>query len=64
LAAYVPAAAVIAQMRVDAKTNEHKAALQLLAVLPLKGKPELNADYRGPSNFPNSTPTGGVREGR
>jgi hypothetical protein len=39
LSAYVPAcAAVIAQMRVDAKTNEHKAALQLLGVLPLKGK--------------------------
>lgn len=39
LAAYVPAAAaVIAQMRVDAKTNEHKAALQLLGVLPLEGK--------------------------
>jgi hypothetical protein len=39
LAAYVPAAAaVIAQMRVDAKTNEHKAALELLGVLPLRGK--------------------------
>src|SRR5262249_23242719 len=39
LAAYVPAAAaVIAQMRVDAKTNEHKAALKLLGVLPLQGK--------------------------
>jgi DDE_Tnp_1-associated/Transposase DDE domain len=39
LAAYVPsAAAVIAQMRVDAKTNEHKAALKLLGVLPIKGK--------------------------
>ena len=39
LSAYVPAAAaVIAQMRVDAKTNEHKAALQLLGVLPLAGK--------------------------
>jgi hypothetical protein len=39
LAAYVPsAAAVIAQMRVDCKTNEHKAALKLLGVLPLEGK--------------------------
>jgi DDE_Tnp_1-associated/Transposase DDE domain len=39
LAAYAPAAAcVIAQMRVDAKTNEHKAALKLLGVLPLSGK--------------------------
>ena len=35
LAAYVPqASAVIAQMRVDAKTNEHKAALRLLGILP------------------------------
>ena len=30
--------AVLAQLRVDAKTNEHKAALELLGVLPLKGK--------------------------
>jgi hypothetical protein len=30
--------AVLAQLRVDAKTNEHKAALQLLGVLPLKGR--------------------------
>ena len=39
LAAYVPhASAVIAQMRVDATTNEHKTALRLLGVLPpLKG---------------------------
>lgn len=39
LTAYVPAAAaVLRQMRVDAKTNEHKAALRLLGVLPLAGK--------------------------
>jgi hypothetical protein len=39
LSAYVPAAAaVIAQMRVASKTNEHKAALELLGVLPLAGK--------------------------
>lgn len=39
LAAYVGGcSAVIAQMRVDGKTNEHKAALQLLGVLPLAGK--------------------------
>jgi len=39
LAAYVPAAAaVLAQVRVGAKTNEHKAALQLLGLLPLEGK--------------------------
>jgi hypothetical protein len=38
IAAYAAdAKAVLAQMRVDAKTNEHKAALQLLGVLPLKG---------------------------
>lgn len=36
VAAYVPEArAVLAQIRVDAKTNEHKAALQLLGILPL-----------------------------
>jgi hypothetical protein len=35
LAAYAPqAAAVIGQLRVDAKTNEHKAALRLLGILP------------------------------
>jgi hypothetical protein len=35
LAAYAPqAAAVVAQMRVAATTNEHKAALRLLGVLP------------------------------
>jgi len=39
LTAFIPAAAaVIAQLRVDAKTNEHKAALRLLAVLPCAGK--------------------------
>jgi hypothetical protein len=30
--------AVLAQLRVDAKTNEHKAALELLGVLPIRGK--------------------------
>jgi hypothetical protein len=39
LAAYAPkVAAVIGQIRVDGKTNEHKAALELLGVLPLEGK--------------------------
>lgn len=39
LTAYAPEiAAVIGQLRVDGKTNEHKAALQLLGVLPLEGK--------------------------
>jgi hypothetical protein len=38
LAAYAPrVAAVVAQIRVDRKTNEHKAALELLGVLPLRG---------------------------
>ena len=39
VAAYAPRAqAVLAQVRVDAKTNEHKAALQLLGILPVKGR--------------------------
>jgi hypothetical protein len=39
VSAYAPdVKAVLAQLRVDAKTNEHKAALQLLGILPLKGK--------------------------
>jgi hypothetical protein len=39
LAAYAPdVQAVVAQLRVDAKTNELKAALEMLAVLPLNGR--------------------------
>jgi hypothetical protein len=39
LSAYAPAAqAVLAQLRVDADTNEHKAAVRLLGLLPLKGQ--------------------------
>jgi DDE_Tnp_1-associated/Transposase DDE domain len=39
VSAYAPdVKAVLAPLRVDAKTNEHKAGLQLLGVLPLKGK--------------------------
>jgi hypothetical protein len=39
VAAYAPdVKAVLAQLRVDAKTNEHKAALELLGVLPPEGK--------------------------
>lgn len=39
LAAFAPgSAAVLGQLRVDAKTNEHKAALRLLGVLPVAGK--------------------------
>jgi hypothetical protein len=38
VAAYAPSArAVLAQVRVDARTNEHKAALELLGILPLRG---------------------------
>lgn len=38
VAAYLAEAqAVLGQIRVDAKTNEHKAALQLLGILPVKG---------------------------
>jgi hypothetical protein len=38
VAAYdADARAVLAQLRVDAKTNEHKAALQLLGILPIAG---------------------------
>ena len=39
VAAFAPAVeAVLAQIRVDSKTNEHKAALELLGILPLQGK--------------------------
>jgi hypothetical protein len=39
VAAYVPDAhATVAQLRVDAKTNEHKAALEMLGILPIRGK--------------------------
>lgn len=39
VSAYAPQfRAVLGQLRVDAKTNEHKAALELLGVLPIKGK--------------------------
>lgn len=39
VSAYAPnVKAVLAQLRVDAKTNEHKAALELLGVLKVKGK--------------------------
>ena len=39
VAAYAPdVQAVVAQMRVDAKTNELKAALEMLAILPIKGR--------------------------
>jgi len=45
LAAYAPhASAVIAQMTVEATTNEHKAALRLLNVLPCLGGTVVTAD--------------------
>jgi len=45
LAAYAPqAAAVIAQMTVDATTNEHKAALRLLGVIPSLAGAVVTAD--------------------
>jgi hypothetical protein len=45
LAAYAPhASAVIAQMTVEATTNEHKAALRLLGVLPTLGGIVITAD--------------------
>lgn len=45
LAAYAPrASAVVAQMTVEATTNEHKAALRLLGVLPPLGGTVVTAD--------------------
>jgi DDE_Tnp_1-associated/Transposase DDE domain len=39
VAAYAPLVeAVLVQVRVDAKTNEHKAALEMLGILPVKGR--------------------------
>jgi Transposase DDE domain len=39
VAAYAPQVqAVLAQIKVDSKTNEHKAALRLLGILPVKGR--------------------------
>ena len=39
VAAYCPLVeAVLVQVRVDAKTNEHKAALGMLGILPVKGR--------------------------
>jgi len=39
VAAYAPLIeAVLGQVKVDAKTNEHKAALELLGILPVKGR--------------------------
>src|SRR5207302_2356402 len=39
VAAYAPLVeAVLVQVKVDAKTNEHKAALELIGILPVKGR--------------------------
>jgi hypothetical protein len=59
LTAFVPAAAaVLGQLRVDAKTNEHKAALRLLGVLPLAGKV-----VTGDAMFAHRDVAAAVREG-
>jgi hypothetical protein len=58
LSAYVPAArAVLGPLRVDGKTNEHKAALKLLGVLPLRGKV-----VTGDAMFTHRDVAGQVRE--
>lgn len=44
LSAFAPSiCAVLMQLRVDRKTNEHKAALEMLGLLPLRG-PVVTAD--------------------
>jgi hypothetical protein len=59
LAAFVPSsAAVLGQLRVEAKTNEHKAALRLLGVLPLEGKV-----VSGDAMFTHRDFAQGVRDG-
>jgi hypothetical protein len=59
LAAFVPgSAAVLGQLRVDAKTNEHKAALRLLGVLPVQGKV-----VSGDAMFTHRDFAQGVRDG-
>jgi hypothetical protein len=59
VAAYAPAAqAVLAQVRVDAKTNEHKAALVLLGILPV----EANV-FTGDAMFCQRDVTGKIIEG-
>jgi DDE_Tnp_1-associated/Transposase DDE domain len=59
LTAYVPAAAaVLQQVRVDGKTNEHKAALGLLGVLPLAGKV-----VTGDAMFTHRDVAGAIRRG-
>jgi hypothetical protein len=59
LTAFVPAAAaVLKQMRVDGKTNEHKASLRLLGVLPLAGKV-----VTGDAMFTHRDVAAAIREG-
>jgi predicted transposase YbfD/YdcC len=59
LAAFVPDhAVVLGQLRVDAKTNEHKAALRLLGILPLAGKV-----VSGDAMFTHRDFAQGVRDG-
>ncbi len=60
LTAFVPAAAaVLRQLRVDGKTNEHKAALRLLGVLPLAGKV-----VTGDAMFTHRDVAAAIREGK
>src|SRR5512135_648169 len=60
--------AVLAQLRVDAKTDEHKAALELLGVLPVKeNQPTLGRDIAAVFAAPVaglSPPPGGAVRGR
>jgi hypothetical protein len=59
LAAFAPGgAAVLGQIRVDGKTNEHKAALQFLGVLPLQGRV-----VSGDAMFTHRDFAQGVRDG-
>ncbi len=59
LSAFVPAsAAVLGQLRVEATTNEHKAALRLLDVLPVAGKV-----VSGDAMFTHRDVAQGVRDG-
>jgi hypothetical protein len=62
LAAYAPkVAGVVGQIRVDGKTNEHKAALQLLGILPLHGKCSYRRRHVLPQGRVRSSARGGRR---
>ncbi|MDY3557422.1 ISAs1 family transposase, partial [Gemmata sp. JC717] len=60
VAAYAPAArAVLAQVRVDAKTNEHKAALTLLGIVPVAGSVLTGDAMFGPRDLAQQVIAGG-----